>query len=353
MLSNPCTFAGFGDGTKHKELAAPKQCLFQVEGQLDYTFSSSLLPLPGDFIFHPINMAPKRSVATRPTGAARRGRFRARGRGRGGNNNTEHTRVLSDITEESVTHLQTEQQIPTQPKLQQRAVPNSKKRAFQDEEQGAATAKRETRAQAAKKAKQHHVVGGELLQTQSSETDDQNQTENSLGQQAVISDASPEPSTSHIPETYAPSLNLLFFVHLAELDTDPDTESITLNLINLTLADSNWHGGLSGLVQPVACFLVASLLTRKQNLVEDVAASVDMFGLEYQQLVEGYRLLWEWRDNMSGVVGAYVERLAELPDPGLLLGQGAYEVNETGTSQVDEETNDRPEPERYIQAVEV
>lgn len=146
---------------------------------------------------------------------------------------------------------------------------------------------------------------------------------------------------------------MLFFVHLAELDTDADTESIFLNLINLTLADSNWHGGLSGLVQPVACFLIASLLTRKQNLVEDVAASTEMFGLEYQQLVEGYRLLWEWRDNMSAVVGDYAERLAELPDPGLLLGQSLYESNDAGAALLDEETNDRPEPERYVQAVEV
>jgi outer membrane lipoprotein-sorting protein len=51
-------------------------------------------------------------------------------------------------------------------------------------------------------------------------------------------------------------------------------------------------------VQPVACFLIASILTRKQNLIENVAASVEMFGLEYQQLVEGYRLLWERRENM-------------------------------------------------------
>jgi hypothetical protein len=298
-------------------------------------------------------MAPKRSVATRPTGTARRGRSSARGRGRGGNNNTEHIRVLSDITEESATQLQTEQQIPTQPKSQQRAVPNSKKRAFQDEEQDAATAKRETRAQAAKKAKQHHLVDSESLPTPATANQSQDETGDSFERQGGVSDVSLEPSASHVPEAYAPSLNLLFFVHLAELDTDADTESITLNLINLTLADSNWHGGLSGLVQPVACFLVASLLTRKQNLVEDVAASVDMFGLEYQQLVEGYRLLWEWRDSMSGVVGAYAERLAELPDPGLLLGQGVYEGNDTGASQDDEDTDDRPEPERYIQAVEV
>ncbi|GAB7330851.1 hypothetical protein MBLNU13_g02386t1 [Cladosporium sp. NU13] len=298
-------------------------------------------------------MAPKRSVATRSSGAARRGHSNARGRGRGGSNSTEHARVLSDITEESVTQLHTEKQAPTQPKSQQRAAPNSKKRAFQDRAQDAATKGRETRAQAAKRAKQHHIVAGEPLPTQVNKIEAQDQTGNSLGQQIVGLDAAAEPSAPQIPEAYIPSLNLLFFVHLAELDTDPNTESITLNLIELTLTNSNWNGGLSGLVQPVSCFLVASLLTRKQNLVEDVAASVDMFGLEYQQLVEGYRLLWEWRDNMSGVVGEYAERLAELPHPGLLSGQDGNGGHNVDVPDLDEETNDRPEPERYIQAVEV
>ena len=218
-----------------------------------------------------------------------------------------------------MTEAQTEQQIATQPKPQQRVVPNSKKRAFQDDDQGCTTAKRETRPQTAKKVKQDHIADGEPLPTLASTIQAQDQTGNSLGQQDAALDAPAKSSASHIPDVYIPSLNLLLFVHLAELDTDPETESITLNLINLTLVDSNWHGGLSGLVQPVACFLVASLLTRKQNLVEDVAASAEMFGLEYQQLIEGYRLLWEWRDNMGGVIGDYAERLAELPDPGLLL----------------------------------
>lgn len=348
----PCAFAGFGGGTKNKALAPTKQCLSHIESKVGYIFPAHEHRLQVHYLLS-TDMAPKRSVATRPTGTARRGRSSARGRGKGGAANTEHTRVLSDITEESVTQLQTEQQVPRQPRSQQRAAPNSRKRAFQEEEQGAATTKRETRAQAAKKAKQHHVIDVEPLPAQEAESHDEDQTGDSFGQQDAISDPSPETSASHIPDAYAPSLNLLFFVHLAELDTDPDTESIALNLISLTLADSNWHGGLSGLVQPVACFLVASLLTRKQNLVEDVAASVDMFGLEYQQLIEGYRLLWEWRDNMSTVVGVYAERLAELPDPGLLLEQSEYVGNDVGASQLDEETKDRPEPERYVQAVEV
>ena len=308
---------------------------------------ATVLSLSSDNIpFCPTNMAPKRSVTARPTGPARRGRSSARGRGRGGHNATEHTRVLSDITEESVAQIQTEQQAPKQPTSQQHAVPGSKKRAFQDDEPVATTAKRETRAQVAKKAKQQHSTDHSVQESampQPSETELHDKT---FVHHAQATETTMEPTTSHIPDVYIPSLNLLFFVHLAALDADPNTESITLNLINLTLADGNWHGGLSGLVQPVACFLIASLLTRKQNLVEDVAASVEMFGLDYQQLVEGYRLLWEWRENMSEVVGTYAERLAELPDPGLLVGQGEYEGNDADTHEVTEETNDRPEPER-------
>lgn len=55
---------------------------------------------------------------------------------------------------------------------------------------------------------------------------------------------------------------------------------------------------------------------------------------------------------MTGVVGAYAERLADLPDPGLLLGHGENGGNNSRAPGFEEETNDRPEPERYIQAVE-
>jgi hypothetical protein len=43
MLFNACTFAGFGNRTKNKELAPPKQCIFQVEGLLAYIFLHSAI----------------------------------------------------------------------------------------------------------------------------------------------------------------------------------------------------------------------------------------------------------------------------------------------------------------------
>lgn len=120
-------------------------------------------------------------------------------------------------------------------------------------------------------------------------------------------------------EVYTPGLSLLQFVYLSGLDTSPDTDQLTLNLINLTLAQDHWHPGLSGMLQPASCFLVASLLTHRQNLVEDIAASVQVFGIEYEELMGGYRLLWEWRERLKAVVGRHDEVLSNLPDPSLLL----------------------------------
>jgi hypothetical protein len=85
-------------------------------------------------------------------------------------------------------------------------------------------------------------------------------------------------------------------------------------------------------------------------LIENVAASVEMSGLECQQLVEGYRLLWEWRENKSEAVGIYAERLAELPEPGLLLGQGVHGNDYVGEYEAGAELDVRPEPERSMEA---
>jgi hypothetical protein len=229
----------------------------------------------------------------------------------------------------------------------------SRKRTFAesagDQDSTSSSAKRETRASTAKRLK--------LDAKSAIEQPHQNET------QQPAQETAQEARQDHIPPTatadtsdasqrYTPSLELLFFVHLGDLDTDADTESITLNLIVLTLAQDNWHPGLSGLVQPVACFLIASILTRKQNLIEKVAASVEMFGLEYEQLVEGYRLLWGWRENMGEAVGVYAERLAELPEPGLLLGKGVHGNGYVGGYEAEAELDARPEPERSMEAAE-
>jgi hypothetical protein len=292
-------------------------------------------------------MPPKRATA-RPSGPARRGRSSTRGRGRGGKT---QDRLLSDISEESISQAQA-QSAPE--RLAPILPPNargSNKRTFAesagDQDSGGSPAKRETRASTAKLMK----LDAQPAIEQSPQKETQQPAQETA--QEVHQDQIPATATAETFDAspqYTPSLELLFFVHLGDLDTDADTESLTLNLIDLMLAQDNWHPGLSGLVQLVARFLIASILTRKQNLIENVAASVEMFGLEYEQLVEGYRLLWEWKENMSEAVGIYAERLAELPDSGLLLGQGVHEDNYVGWHEAEAELNARPEPERSMEA---
>lgn len=304
-------------------------------------------------VFVSANMPPKRGSTTRATGPARRGRSSARGRGQDGK---EHNRVLSDIPEESIS------QVKTTPSSEQNATQarSSKKRSFQDvtaeKDAASAPAKRETRAQAAKRMRTESDAHERSPMSRFLRDVSEGRRQLQEGPQ----EARPHEDPGVLPvdnaepaADYIPSLNLLFFVQMGDLDTDSDTENITLALIDLTLAEANWHTGLSGLVQPVACFLLASLLTRKQNLVEDVAASVDMLGLEYEQMVEGYRLLWEWRENMSGAVGEYAVRLAELPDPELLLGQVGQGENLQDGGRTPEGIDERPEPERWNEAIEV
>ena len=277
-------------------------------------------------------MPPKRSTITRPNGTARRSRANAGGRSKGAK---EHVRVLSDISEES-----TAQRLPAKDLgLGQRITRNSKKRSFQDfADEGD---ERES-TQPSKRSKQEYDSKPEHASSQQS----QSQNQDRVVHQAIYQDA-PTASTSSLSPPYSPSVSLLFFIQLASLDTDDDTERIALNLIKLTLTEMNWHPGLSGMVQPVSCFLVASILTRKQNLVEHIASSIDVFGLGFQELVEGYTLLWEWRENMTDAVGAYAERLDDLPDPSLMIAPDHYvQVEANGYEQGGDE-GDRPEPEGW------
>ncbi|KAM0715923.1 hypothetical protein Q7P37_008437 [Cladosporium fusiforme] len=273
-------------------------------------------------------MPPKRGT-TRPTRGAKRGRG---GDDRGGKN---HARVLSDITEESL--FMPQERLPQSvPTLSQRG----KKRAFHEaisseeiDNARAPTAGRETRAQAAKRMKQSHETN-EPANVQEQRNEDY---------QPLVS------RLTLVPLPYTPSPALLSFIQMYDLDTDHDTETIALNLIDLTLSDANWHTGLSGMIQPAACFLVASILTRRQNLVEDIAASVESFGVGYEDLIGGYGLLWQWRENTKEVLGACGEMLDELPDPSLFLEAVPEEVDDHAVDETlqGEDYDGRPEPERW------
>jgi hypothetical protein len=243
----------------------------------------------------------------------------------------DHVRVLSDISEES-----TAQRPPAKDlDLSQRITRSSKKRSFQD---FANDGDEKDSTEPIKRSKREYDSTPEHAIIQQNQT--QNQDE--VVHQEIYQNEAPTSNTSPLSPPYSPSINLLFFVQLFSLDTDDDTERLTLNLIKLTLADMNWHPGLSGMVQPVACFLVASILTRRQNLVEDVASSIETFGVGFEELVEGYALLWEWRENMRDAVGVYAERLEDLPEPSLMVAQGDYDQVEADVYQQGGDGDDRP-----------
>lgn len=295
-------------------------------------------------------MPPKRGGG-RSRGAASRGRGSNRGRKRAGR---DHTRVLSDITEESTPQL-SEQPATAKPSSQRRAASNPKKRSFnQDAETEEASipaatgTKRETRAQTAKRVKRIHEISLEAMSTDETSERTQDQARGCEVGKLVARVTFPI-----LP--YTPSATLFSFAHFSGLDSDVDTETLALNLIELTLTDENWHPDLSGMVQPASCFLIASLLTRRQNLVEDIAASVQEFDIGFEELVKGYALLWEWRDNMRGVIGGYEERLEGLPEPFLLLGPASHDEVHFGQQEGNDEAFDeRPEPERWdVQVIDV
>jgi hypothetical protein len=283
-------------------------------------------------------MPPKRNTTARPSGTAKRGRANA---GRRSKSVKDHVRVLSDISEESISQRPAAKEIEATD-LSQRITRSSKKRSFQEftdvGDEGNST-------QPARKNKQER---NPTLEQATQQSTVQSQDQGRILQQVVYQDtpAAGISSSSSSPP-YSPSLNLLFFVQLASLDTDDDTERLTLNLIKLTLADMNWHPGLSGMVQPVACFLAASMLTRKQNLVEDIASSIETFWVGFEELMEGYALLWKWRANMRDAVGFYAERLDALPEPSSMIAQGYHDQNETDGYEQDGEMDERPEPERW------
>lgn len=278
-------------------------------------------------------MPPKRG-SSRPTRGARRGRG---GRPRGGQ---DHSRALSDITEESLS------QAPDRPASNAaKSGQRNKKRRFQElsldgDAHDKSTAKPgpETRSQSAKKRKNAHG-SGELESVQQAQRHEQDWEKESL----VV-------RIDPLSSLYTASLALLSFVQMYSLDTNADTETITLNLIDLTSTNENWHPGLSGMVQPAACFLIASLLTRRQNLAEDIAASVEAFGVGFEDLVKGYKLLWHWRGNLIPVVGAYGENVDALPEPSFFLGDdGNGQSDDLVASEAlqEEEIDERPEPRRW------
>lgn len=137
----------------------------------------------------------------------------------------------------------------------------------------------------------------------------------------------------------------LNFITQANLETDEDTNIICLNLMDHFLFSAdNWLPELSYCKLHAACFLVASLLTGKNNTLEQIAESLGPESEFIQQmampLVEdeesaaaipylvsidtndaenGYNLLYQRRTQLTALVGQYASAMEELPSPTSLV----------------------------------
>ena len=132
----------------------------------------------------------------------------------------------------------------------------------------------------------------------------------------------------------------LYFVSVANLDTDEDTNIIALNLMDYFLfSEENWIPELSYCHLHGACFMMASLITGKSNTAEQIAASLSsesefvrsmasplaeddgsvasiarILGIDTSDVDRGYRILFERRDQLAGLTGNYSDRVANLPE---------------------------------------
>ena len=160
----------------------------------------------------------------------------------------------------------------------------------------------------------------------------------------------------------------LEFANQVDLETDQDTNTIALNLMEYFLFSSdNWLPELSYCNLHAACFLVASLVTGKRNTIEQIAESLapesDFIQLVASPLVEdeesaavvpyllsvdttdienGYALLYERKTQLAGLMGEYASNLANLPLPGPLVegGETLAAVNEEENFDLFEEETD-------------
>lgn len=141
----------------------------------------------------------------------------------------------------------------------------------------------------------------------------------------------------------------LAFVYQFGLDTDQDTETIALNLIDHIIKPEIWNPDLSWNVLSATCFFFASQITEKRNSADRIAAAcrVDpqvvaaMAGAQAfydpgvkQRLAQalavsahdvkrGYKILYDQKDSLMEFVGGYADKLAELANVhGQLRGAG-------------------------------
>ncbi len=131
---------------------------------------------------------------------------------------------------------------------------------------------------------------------------------------------------------------------LGRLETDEDTNTITLNLMDYFLfSQDNWLPELSYCKLHAACFLFASRVTGKDNTVDQIAHSLGpdsafvqltssplagdeesavaiqcAISVTASDVEDCYALLYERKESLGAVMGDYAGKLDILPIPKLL-----------------------------------
>lgn len=147
-------------------------------------------------------------------------------------------------------------------------------------------------------------------------------------------------------ELWESTLDSLAFIDHGLLETDADTEIITLNLIDHIIKEENWNPALSMNKLSAACFLFASRVTGKKNVAADIALSFEPDAEKYasallatinqsrmatdytvririaqalkmsaEDIEYGYRILWEQRSELRELVGDYAKDMEWVPIP--------------------------------------
>lgn len=154
----------------------------------------------------------------------------------------------------------------------------------------------------------------------------------------------------------------LEFIRLSNLETDDDTNIVTLNLMDYFLfCPENWLPELSYCKLHAACFLFASRLTGKSNSVdqvadalgpgskfvqlvgsplaadEDSAAEVQyMISVAAEDVKDGYALLYLRKEMLAHLLGQYSVGLEALPLPENVIEQeGAVAAGDDASENFD------------------
>ncbi|CAK3894684.1 Hypothetical predicted protein [Lecanosticta acicola] len=166
---------------------------------------------------------------------------------------------------------------------------------------------------------------------------------------AIPTSAEPFPVKRISNDLWKSTTASLSFVYRSELETDPDTETIALNIIDHIIKPENWNPNLSWNVLSATCFFLASKVTGKhRNTAERIAAACKVDpqiaaamagsqafydpGVQYrlaqalavsaEDIKRGYRILYGHREKCEELVGMYADRLAGLPHPDQLWAFG-------------------------------